>query len=890
MDHAIGKAFGAYTAIEQIGEGGMAVVYKGYQESLNRYVAIKVLKGELAHDQEFITRFRREALAVAALSHPNILHVYDAGMAHGLYYIVMDYADGGSLRGLHGARPPDTESAIAITAQLADALDYAHRQGIVHRDVKPSNVLMSRDGRPLLTDFGIAKALDQSTHLTRTGTSIGTPEYMAPEQAQGQSIDGRTDIYALGIVLYEMLTGFVPFSAPTPVAALYKQINEPPPPLRQVNVNVPPWLEAVVDKALAKRPEERFQRASELATALRERRTPPGVGRGAAAATAAAEAATRQQAATAAERRGKKGGSKTVPILVGLILILAAALVAGGIYVALRGSGQGGVGEVSVTTPAYTATEAPTPTVIPTSTPTTAPSTASAVELAAPSPVVLVVTATPLPTLPPTGTPEPSATSTSTAAAPQETPTPKPTTAPREPGVIADFEDFGTWRRGDEANGTFTQSSAETHQGSYSGKLSYDFGTTGNDYVVFQQTHAISGEPDSLSAWVHGDGEGHFLNAWIRDSGGQTWQVPLGRVTHTGWQKMEGSLDVNQEWPWTHIDGPDNGVVDYPVSFIAFVLDDHASSYTGKGTLYLDDFRADAGAPSSPGATAAPAPTKASAVSAAGRIAFSAGGALHVFDAKTGKRVGGPSPNMRQPDFRSDGQVILANGEGGGLDSIWSLRADGSRDREQSKHPDDFRPFFSPIDPGRFIFDSTRIRGRENNLFVGNLDRRGQDESRQALSFGGGNIIGTHPTWMQNDMIVYRGCDYGFGGGANCGLFTVPSWGGVPTHLTGAALTEVPGDGHGSKVAFMSQRDGNWEAYIINLDGSGLRNLSNSPSSRDGLPAFSPDGKLVAFASDKGGSWAMWAVGTNGSGLTKLFDLPAPPTGDWTDERISWGP
>ena len=270
MDELIGKRMGPYTVTERIGDGGMAIVYKAYQESLNRYVALKVLRDELARDQQFVARFRQEALGAANLDHPNIVHVYDAGAANGKYYIAMSYVDGGDLKGLihQGAIEPDR--AIAITIQLAEALDHAHKQGLIHRDVKPSNVLMTRDGRPLLTDFGIAKALYESRQLTRTGTSIGTPEYMAPEQAQGLPPDGRTDIYALGVVLYEMLAAKVPFCTDTPVATMYMHVHEPPPSLRQVQGAVPQWLEDVVCKALAKNPDDRYATAGLFAAALRQ--------------------------------------------------------------------------------------------------------------------------------------------------------------------------------------------------------------------------------------------------------------------------------------------------------------------------------------------------------------------------------------------------------------------------------------------------------------------------------------------------------------------------------------------------------------------------------------------------------------------------------------------
>jgi len=274
MNDLLGKSFGPYVVTEKISEGGTAVIYRGYQESLNRYVAIKVLRGELAADEEFIARFRQEALAVAKLKHPNILTVYDAGRAHDVYYMVMDYVEGGSLADLIARNPLDLERAISIATQIADALEYAHRQGLIHRDVKPSNILLTLDGRPLLADFGTARVVYEDSRLTRTGTSIGTPEYMAPEQAQGQPSDARTDVYALGIVLYEMLSGDVPFTATTPMATLYKQVNEPLPPVRKVAPDTPSWLESVISRALAKQAEDRFQSAKEFVEALRARKVP----------------------------------------------------------------------------------------------------------------------------------------------------------------------------------------------------------------------------------------------------------------------------------------------------------------------------------------------------------------------------------------------------------------------------------------------------------------------------------------------------------------------------------------------------------------------------------------------------------------------------------------
>ncbi|MBN1137624.1 MAG: protein kinase [Anaerolineae bacterium] len=469
MDELIGKNFGPYKILDKVGEGGMAVVYRAYQESLGRYAAIKVLRADLARDEEFVARFRREALAVAQLNHPNILHVYDAGVAQGVYYIVMGFVEGGSLKDLIAQGSIDPAYAASIGAQLADALEYAHKQGIIHRDVKPSNVLMTRDGRPMLTDFGIAKALYESAALTRTGASIGTPEYMAPEQIQGQPVDGRTDIYALGIVLYEMVTGWAPFSTPTPVATLYKQVNEPPPPLHQVNVNAPDWLEGVVSKALAKRPEGRYQHAADLAAALRSRSVAGAPPVGAAVAPSAAEGrpaskgagssqpeggaaasmpapapipgakpATKrresgvasQPAIPAQEAGGKRG--RSVPILIGAIAFLVIALAAGGAYLAFGGKGDKGEDVAGVITVVVVPGET-AETVLPTEV------------LSLPTPVIIVASSTPQPSDTPapaaTNTQPPAATNTqpptaTNTQAPTATNTPKPTpkaTATKKP-------------------------------------------------------------------------------------------------------------------------------------------------------------------------------------------------------------------------------------------------------------------------------------------------------------------------------------------------------------------------------------------------------------------------------------------------------------------------
>jgi len=223
----VGQRLGQYQIIEQLGRGGMAVVYKAHQPALERYVAVKVLPRELTFDGQFVERFLREARAAARLNHPNIVTIHDVGQAEGVNFLVMEFVDGPSLTELlrqRGAQPP--EVVARITSQVAAALDYAHQHGFVHRDIKPGNILLAPDGTAKLTDFGIVQATG-GTRLTQTGTLLGTPAYMSPEQARGAEVGQGTDIYSLGVVSYEMLSGRVPFSGPT-MAVLHAHVYEPP--------------------------------------------------------------------------------------------------------------------------------------------------------------------------------------------------------------------------------------------------------------------------------------------------------------------------------------------------------------------------------------------------------------------------------------------------------------------------------------------------------------------------------------------------------------------------------------------------------------------------------------------------------------------------------------
>ena len=265
-----GQQLGQYELVDLLGEGGMATVYRAHQRSMKRDVAVKVIESRLARNPEFVARFEREAQTVAALSHPHILKVFDYGIhENDIVYLVMELLSGGSLADRIRRQPLDFETTAELLDQIARALDYAHRQGIVHRDLKPQNVLLDASGNALLTDFGIAKILTETTALTQSGAIMGTPAYMAPEQWQGMPVDGRTDLYALGVILFEMLSGRIPFKADTPFAMMHKHTDENPPTLSGVRADVPPVMDHVLSKALAKNPADRYESAAALSAAFK---------------------------------------------------------------------------------------------------------------------------------------------------------------------------------------------------------------------------------------------------------------------------------------------------------------------------------------------------------------------------------------------------------------------------------------------------------------------------------------------------------------------------------------------------------------------------------------------------------------------------------------------
>ncbi len=333
-----------YELGHQLGSGGMATVYLAYDTVLDREVAVKVLSDRFAQDPAFVERFRREASAAAGLNHPNIVAVYDRGEAEGTYYIVMEYLSGPDLKKVIRAQGP-LEPGIAVdnALQILSALSAAHAAGIVHRDIKPQNVMVGEDGRLRVADFGIARA-DADQQMTEAGSVIGTAQYLSPEQAQGEETTAASDTYAVGIVLYEMITGRVPFDGDRPVAVAMKQINEPPIPPRVFESGIPQDLDAVVMKSLSKRPEDRFETAEDFTASLLEVRAGMSGGQqstliltaptAVAGVTAAATGETQAMSANGRGGRNSGGGRgrrapqkrNNRPAMWGIVAVLIAAL------------------------------------------------------------------------------------------------------------------------------------------------------------------------------------------------------------------------------------------------------------------------------------------------------------------------------------------------------------------------------------------------------------------------------------------------------------------------------------------------------------------------------------------------------------------------------------
>jgi len=701
MANLVGKTLGKYRIVARLGRGGMAEVYKAYQPGLNRYVGIKVLHSHMVEEKNFVARFEREALAIGKLRHPNIVQAFDFDREDDISFMAMEFIDGPTLKDELQARqeasqPFSLKEIARIFIPLCSAIDYAHARQMIHRDLKPANVMINQQGQVVLTDFGITRIIG-GTQYTQTGALSGTPAYMSPEQGQGQHGDERSDIYSLGVMLYETVTGTVPFDADTPFVVILKHISEPVPLPSRIVPDLPKSIEQIILKAMSKEPADRYQRAGELAAALREA-TDLAPGEEYLPLTIIAPRPQIKEIDPTVEHFPVKEKPPSGPlppvrttappapnpvtvlqpppvqkrslaplaIIGGLVLLLLLVALGVGAFLYSRSrvapqEAQQQVATVNLTATALVIEATETAIVIAQATETAVAQAAEAAAATGPTQTAQAATAVAEATAAQqareaeliagvqqavgatvtaaaqeaataaAATQQTSATETAAAqaitqaaeaetataqaqaetaaagtatalaeatqtAATQATATAQAQAAqaaqlaaqsPR--GTFNDFETPSTWRRGDEPNGTFERSTADAYAGDYAGQLDYKFSTPNNDYVVFLWSQSLGGRPNQITAWVNGDGAGHFLNLWVKDSAGETWQFSFGQVKHTGWQQMTAFISPNQPWPAGHIDGPSNNTVDYPLTFQALVLDDGSDDFSGSGAIFIDN-------------------------------------------------------------------------------------------------------------------------------------------------------------------------------------------------------------------------------------------------------------------------------------------------------------
>jgi Tol biopolymer transport system component len=499
------------------------------------------------------------------------------------------------------------------------------------------------------------------------------------------------------------------------------------------------------------------------------------------------------------------------------------------------------------------------------------------------------------PTPMPTPTPQPAPTAVAVA---------KPTTAPVQPavsksaattpGVLLDFENSGSWRIGDEPYGSFVASTEQKHSGQTSGKLAYQLPAVAKNYVVFRRIPAapIPGQPAALKLWVYGDGSGHFLNVWVRDSQDEVRQFTFGQITHTGWQELEAPLDAAAAWPQAHISGADNGRLDFPISLDSLVLDgvpDGGGPFTG--TIYLDDLSAgDATAPKVPAAASA-VPVASPAASGpptglTGHIVYTSGAgnatAVSVLDVAK-RNTWELRGNARQPDIRGDGRVVF-NGIGGGKNNIFSVNLDGSGEVMNGMHPEDSYPSWSPTGVSAVFHSSLQGDGKDRIYIQKDMSHT---EEPKWLKINNTVVFGKYPTWLETWRVAFTGCNY-WASGSNCGIWTANSDdSGSPTQLT-TDTSDISTDSAGGSLLFASPRTGNWDVYAVPQGGGTPQNLTNRPS-QDVGGTFSPDRRYVAFMSDRDGGWGIWVMNADGSNPQKLVDVPGFGAG-WVEEHLAWGP
>jgi len=835
MADLVGKTVGKYRIVARLGRGGMAEVYKAYQPGLDRYVGIKVLHAHLVDDKDFIGRFEREALAVGKLRHPNIVQALDFDREGDMYFMAMEFIDGPTLKDELKARraenkPFSLKEISRIFSALCSAIDYAHSRNMVHRDLKPANVMINQEGQVVLTDFGIARILG-ATQYTQTGALSGTPAYMSPEQGQGERGDERSDIYSLGVMLYEMVTGVVPYDGDTPFAVIMKHISEPLPLPTRLNPNIPESIERVILKAMSKSPEDRYQTAGEMARALRDAiGVAPGeeslpltivapkpeihqidhttgfvtaAERASTMASAGGNGATVVTPNTTGTLVAPVRGGLPLPLIIGGGVLLLIVLAAIAFFAFASGGGSGRATETAIAL--FNVTQ-------------TAVAEAGATQTA-----VAIAQATQMTEA------NAQATAAAESAAPTQTAAAATTQAEIAAKQTADFQ-AGVAGAVSAISATGTAIAAET--------AAANDAATAEAVALFTPTPEVTPTP---TAEPPTDTPPPPPSPTLGPPPAPPTPLPPTDTPAPERPPISGKLAFPV----------DNGSGRYDV----FIYSVPEGSQLGKidgarqPNFRLDGLKLLVNGQGSPISE-------------------------NILLANPNGSVDGPvsgAPQDSYPFFKPDGSTLAySNPE-------LAVGSDGNRH--------DYLFVQCSLKPPSQESDKC-VEMSQWNLIVP-AGQIGEVQGRKPVWTAGDRLVYSGcNTWAGGGS-----CGI-FGVGSWATKRT--SGGETPVKLLDGA-SAAPTDTKNGLVAFHSRETGTWEAFVMAENGAGVVNISNGPNSSDGLPTISPDGQWVAFASDREGAWAVFVAPINGGPAQKLFDFPKPnPWGvgggrDWTEERMSWG-
>ncbi len=889
MANLIGQTLGQYEITAFLGRGGMATVYRARQASINRDVAIKVIKPDLIESEEFKVRFTREAQVIATMSHPHILKVFDYGQHGDLVYLVMELLSGGSLADLlRGGGKLSLNEATRLLDQIAGALDYAHRRAIVHRDLKPQNVLLDEDKNAFLTDFGIAKLLGETSALTQSGMAMGTPAYMSPEQWRGQNVDARADVYALGVMLYEMLAGKVPFTGDTPYSMMHMHVFEAPPSLRSFRPDLPDALQDVLNIAMAKERDQRFGTAGEVANAFKAALAGMPISAATASDTADLTAPMPVGAANpndvtigapmpAAPTQAGAGRSATplglaaeeekkpanrAPILIGVALLAVLGVLAA---VLALGGGQGGVAQTTATS-TEPPVSAPTDQVIET------PTLFLADEATATALALLPTQAsTDQPTETPTLFFADEATATALALLPTQASTDQPTET-RTP----------TFTNTPAPTATLTPSLTATLTPNLTNTARAEFLATANvtntaraEFLATTQAEADARRTQSAATITAAT-----LTA-------QAQQTRLAELQLTGAARAANStataLAQPTRTPTPNLDASSTAVAQSAITAtvqaqltqlaatVEAVLTVQAQQ-TRLAELQLTSAARAANSTATAVAVALAAPT--------GRIIFhtdlygrweinqiapDGGGFSRLTD---GRGV------YYLPSFSPDGTLIGLSSNLPGNIEIHIMNADGSNLRRVTQQgAEDWGVAISP-DNTRIVWHSNR--GGTFRLYIADIDGRNVRQLTPPDSTRGS--LDADASWAPDGRRIVFAASR-----TPKGLYFMDVDTGVLSHFAAAGEdAEDPAwSPDGTRIAFQSKRDGNQEIYVINVDGTGLRRLTNHPAV-DGRPAWSPDSQWIAFESERDGKLDIYIMRADGTDVRRVT------TNDGKNGWASW--